>query len=108
LGLRRVAAEEIAQRYVGARMVKSAGGEVARLHLNADGTLEYADDRGVTDTGSWAVLPRNGGTLCRRYSKQMGGRICVVYFVAPDGLHWFGYSAESGQWRDTTRALEAR
>lgn len=108
LGLRRVVAEELLQRYAGTRTVKSSGGEVAQLRLNADGTLDYADDRGATDTGSWAVLPRNGGTLCRRYSKQMGGRICVVYFAAPDGLHWFGYNAESGRWRDTTRSLEAR
>ena len=105
-GLRRVTAEDLAQRYGGARMLKSAGGEIVRLQLHADGTLNYADDRGVTDTGSWTVLPRNGGTLCRRYSKQMGGRVCVVYFTAPDGLHWFGYSAETGTWRDTTRPLE--
>jgi hypothetical protein len=107
-GLRRVPAEEIAQAYPGARMLKAYGGEVVRLQLRSDGSLDYTDDRGVSDTGNWAVLPRNGGTLCRRYSKMMGGRVCVIYYAAPDGLHWFGFSAESGQWRDTTRSLETR
>jgi len=90
------------------RVFKTASGEVVRLELHADGTLDYADDKGVADTGSWAVLARNGGVVCRRYSKQMGGRVCVVYFAAPDNEYWFGYSADSGQWRDTTRPAGAR
>jgi len=107
-GLRRIDAEELKQRYGGTRVVKSAGGEVAHLELRADGTLDYADDRGVADTGSWAVLGRNGGVVCRRYSKQMGGRVCIVYYAAPNEEYWFGYSADSGQWRDTTRLVGTR
>jgi hypothetical protein len=107
-GLRRIEAEELRQRYGGTRILKGASGEILRLNLHADGTLDYADDKGVADTGSWAILPRNGGMVCRRYSKQMGGRICLVYFAAPDEGYWFGYSADSGQWRDTTRSIQAQ
>ena len=102
-GLRRIEAEELKQRYGGARVVKGISGEIVRLDLHEDGTLDYADDKGVADTGSWAVLARSGGVVCRRYSKQMGGRICLVYFAAPGEEYWFGYSADGGQWRDTAR-----
>jgi catechol 2,3-dioxygenase-like lactoylglutathione lyase family enzyme len=103
-GLHRIDAAELNQAYAGRRVLRAATGESIRLDLRPDGTLDYADDKGVTDTGSWSATARNGGTLCRRYSKQMGGRSCVIYFAAPDGVNWFGYDANSGQWRDTTHA----
>jgi hypothetical protein len=104
-GLQRVSATELGQRYGGARLLITDKGQVIRLQLRSDGTLDYRDEKGGTDTGSWQVQTRNGGTVCRRYSKQMGGRICVVYFAAADGVHWFGYGGDDGRWRDTTRAL---
>jgi len=105
-GLRRVDAAELSQQYAGKRVLLTAKGELIHLELRADGTLDYADERSVTDTGSWSVTARKGGMLCRRYSKQMGGRSCDIYFAAPDGVHWFGYDPETLQWSDTTR-LEA-
>jgi len=107
-GLQRVGAPELGQRYRGARLLVTDKGQVVRLRLNADGSLEYQDDNGGVDTGNWLVQPRKGGTLCRSYSKQMGGRTCVIYFAATDGVHWFGYGADDGRWRDTTRSLEDR
>jgi hypothetical protein len=106
-GLERVDATELGQRYGGARLLITDKGQVIRLELHPDGTLTYLDEAGGADTGSWMVQTRNGGTVCRRYSKQMGGRTCVVYFAAPDRVHWFGYGAEDGRWRDTTRPLVA-
>ncbi len=102
-GLRRIEAAELNRQYAGKRVLHSAKGNLIRLELKPDGTLDYADDTGVTDTGSWSVTARDGGTVCRRYSKQMGGRSCDIYFAAPDGVHWFGYDPASGQWSDTTR-----
>lgn len=104
-GLQRVSATELVQRYGGARLLITDKGQMIRLQLRPDGTLDYWDDTGGADTGSWLVQTRNGGTVCRRYSKQMGGRTCVVYFAAADGVHWFGYGADDGRWRDTTRPL---
>ena len=105
-GLRRVDAAELSQQYAGKRVLRTAKGELIHLELRPDGTLDYADERSVTDTGSWSVTARKGGTLCRRYSKQMGGRSCDIYFAAPDGVHWFGYDPDTLRWSDTTR-LEA-
>src|ERR1700752_3064735 len=102
-GLRRVDAAELTGRYAGRRVLLTAKGELIHLELRPDGTLDYADERSVTDTGSWSVTARKGGMLCRRYSKQMGGRSCDVYFAAPDGVHWFGYDPDTLQWSDTTR-----
>jgi hypothetical protein len=107
-GLKRVDATELGERYGGARVLITDKGQVIHLELHPDGTLNYLDDKGGTDTGSWLVQARNGGTVCRRYSKQMGGRSCVVYFAAPDDVHWFGYGADDGRWRDTTRPLAVR
>jgi len=107
-GLQRVRSPELGQRYGGARLLVTDKGQIVRLRLHADGSLEYRDDNGAVDTGNWLVQPRKGGTLCRSYSKQMGGRTCVIYFAAPDGVHWFGYGADDGQWRDTTRRLDDR
>lgn len=104
-GLKRIDASELGQRYGGARLLITDKGQVIRLDLHPDGTLNYLDDNGRADTGSWLVQTRNGGTVCRRYSKQMGGRSCVVYFAAPDDVHWFGYGADDGRWRDTTRPV---
>jgi hypothetical protein len=78
-GLKRVDATELGERYGGARVLITDKGQVIHLELHPDGTLNYLDDKGGTDTGSWLVQARNGGTVCRRYSKQMGGRSCVVY-----------------------------
>lgn len=103
-GLHRVDTQTLQRAYGGKRLVRTDKNDRIRLELRADGTLDYADDNGVTDSGSWGVLDRNGGTLCRRFAKQMGGRTCFIYFAAPDGIYWFGYSPDSGQWRDTTRA----
>jgi len=103
-GLRRVDAAELNRHYAGKRMLRTARGDQVQLDLRPDGTLDYTDDKGVTDTGNWSVTARNGGTLCRRYSKQMGGRSCDIYFAAPDGVHWFGYDPDTGKWADTTRA----
>jgi len=102
-GLRRVDAAELSGQYAGRRLLRTAKGELIHLDLRPDGTLDYADERNVTDTGSWSVTTRKGGTLCRRYSKQMGGRSCDLYFAAPDGVHWFGYDPDTLQWSDTTR-----
>src|SRR5262249_46729362 len=102
-GLRRLDATELSQQYAGKRVFRTAKGELIRLELRADGTLDYADERGVSDTGSWSATARKGGMLGRRYSKQMGGRSCDIYFAAPDGVHWFGYDPDTLQWSDTTR-----
>jgi hypothetical protein len=107
-GLGRVDAQELSRDYPGKRVLLTARGELIHLDLRPDGTLDYADHKGVTDTGSWSVTARDEGTLCRRFSKQMGGRICDVYFVAPDGVHWFGYDPDTGRWRDTTRAQASK
>ena len=107
-GLRRVDAAQLSRDYAGKRMFLTARGELIRLDLRTDGTLDYADDKGVTDTGNWSVTARDEATLCRRFSKQMGGRSCDVYFAAPDGVHWFGYDPDTGQWRDTTRAYAGK
>jgi len=105
-GLQRVDADALTERYAGTRLLITDKGQVIQLELRADGTLEYKDDKGSADTGNWLVQRRNGGILCRRYSKQMGARTCVAYFAAADGVHWFGYGAEDGRWRDTTRSLD--
>jgi len=107
-GLQRVGSPELGERYGGARWLVTDKGQIVRLRLHADGSLEYQDDNGGADTGNWLVQPRQGGTLCRSYSKQMGGRTCVIYFAARDGVHWFGYGADDGRWRDTTRSLDDR
>jgi len=107
-GLRRVEAAELNRGYAGQRVLLTGRGELIHLDLRADGTLAYADDKGVTDSGSWSVTAQHDGTLCRRFSKQMGGRTCDVYFAAPDGVHWFGYDPDTGRWRDTTRAQTSR
>jgi hypothetical protein len=104
VGLRRVDAAELTRHYAGKRMLRTARGDQVRLDLRSDGTLDYTDDKGVTDTGTWSVTARDGGTLCRRYSKQMGRRSCDIYFAAPDGVHWFGYDPDTGKWADTIRA----
>ena len=93
----------MSKQYAGKRVLRTAKGELIHLELRPDGTLDYADERNATDTGSWSVTARKGGTLCRRYSKQMGGRSCDIYFAAPDGVHWFGYDPDTLQWSDTTR-----
>jgi catechol 2,3-dioxygenase-like lactoylglutathione lyase family enzyme len=103
-GLRHIDAAELNRHYAGKRMLRTARGDQVRLDLRPDGTLDYTDDKGVTDTGSWSVTARDGGRLCRRYSKQMGRRSCDIYFAAPDGVHWFGYDPDTGKWADTTRA----
>src|SRR5262245_5693026 len=102
-GLRRVDAAEMSKQYAGKRVLRTAKGELIHLELRPDGTLDYADAPKATGTGSWSVTARKGGTLCRRYSKQMGGRSCDIYFAAPDGVHWFGYDPDTLQWSDTTR-----
>jgi hypothetical protein len=107
-GLLRVGVVELGRQYGGTRLLLTDKGQVVRLRLHADGSLEYADDNGGVDTGNWLVQTREGGTLCRSYSKQMGGRTCVIYFAAADGVHWFGYGADDGRWRDTTRVLDDR
>jgi hypothetical protein len=107
-GLERVGSPELGQHYGGTRLLVTDKGQIVRLRLHADGSLEYLDDSGAADTGNWLVQPRKGGTLCRSYSKQMGGRTCVIYFAAADGVHWFGYGADDGRWRDTTRSLDDR
>lgn len=107
-GLRRVEAVELSRDYAGKRVLLTGRGELIHLDLRPDGTLDYTDDKGATDTGSWSVTARNDGTLCRRYSKQMGARTCDVYFAAPDGVHWFGYDPDTGRWHDTTRAQASR
>ena len=105
-GLQRVDADALLAGYAGTRLLITDKGRSIQLRLRADGTLEYQDDKGGVDTGNWLVQKRNGGVLCRRYSKDMGTRTCVVYFAAADGVHWFGYGAEDGRWRDTTRLLD--
>ena len=107
-GLPRVEAEKLSRDYAGKRVMLTSKSELIQLDLRVDGTLDYADDKGVTDTGSWSVTARDAGTLCRRFSKQMGGRTCDVYFAAPDGVHWFGYDPDTGRWRDTTRAQASK
>ena len=102
-GLRRLDATELSVSVAGTRLVHTAKGEVISLQLRPDGSLNYADDKGVTDSGSWSVTTRSGGTLCWRHSRQMGGRACAVYYAAPDGLHWFGYDPDTERWTATTR-----
>ena len=102
-GLRRVGAAELKRDYPAKRIARNLRGQTVHTELNADGTLQYADDTGLTDTGSWSVSERNGGMICRAYSKQMGRRFCSIYYAAPDGIHYFGYNPEDQAWRVTTR-----
>ena len=105
-GLRRIDAAELKSNYPGKRIAQSYRGPVVRTELKADGTLEYADNAGGVDTGSWSFTERNGGMICRAYSKQMGRRFCTIYYAAPDGIHYFGYNPEDKAWRATTRRAD--
>lgn len=105
-GLHRIDANELKSSYPGKRIAQSYRGPVVRTQLKADGTLEYADNAGGVDTGSWSFTERNGGMICRAYSKQMGRRFCTVYYAAPDGIHYFGYNPEDKAWRVTTRRAD--
>jgi hypothetical protein len=102
-GLQRVDAATLRANYPGKRVARNLRGQIVHTELKPDGTLTYADDGGVTDTGSWSVSERNGGMMCRAYSKQMGRRFCTLYFAAPDGANYFGYNPEDKLWRVTTR-----
>jgi len=105
-GLRRIGVAELKSNYPGKRIALSYRGPVVRTELKADGTLDYADNAGGLDTGSWSLTERNGGMICRAYSKQMGRRFCTVYYAAPDGVHYFGYNPEDQGWRVTTRRAD--
>ena len=105
-GLRRVGAAELKKNYPGKRIAQSYRGLVVRTELKPDGTLDYADNAGGVDNGTWSFTERNGGMICRAYSKQMGRRFCTVYYAAPDGIHYFGYSPEDKTWRATTRRAD--
>lgn len=105
-GLRRIDAAELKRDYPGKRIARSLRTQTVHTDLKADGTLQYADDAGVSDTGTWSLSERNGGMICRAYSKQMGRRFCTVYYAAPDGVHYFGYNPEDKAWRVTTRREE--
>jgi hypothetical protein len=105
-GLRRIGAAELKRDYPPKRIARNLRGQTVHTELKADGTLEYADDTGLTDTGSWSLSERNGGMICRAYSKQMGRRFCAIYYAAPDGIHYFGYNPEDKAWRATTRREE--
>jgi hypothetical protein len=105
-GLRRVEAAELKRDYPAKRIARNVRGQTVHTELKADGTLQYADDAGLSDTGSWSVSERNGGMICRAYSKQMGRRFCSIYYAAPDGIHYFGYNPEDKAWRATTRREE--
>src|SRR5215813_3286011 len=70
-GLRRIDAAELKQNYPGKRIAQSNRGLTVMTNLKADGTIEYSDSAGGTDTGTWSVSERNGGSICRAYSKQM-------------------------------------
>jgi hypothetical protein len=102
-GLKRVDASQLQREYAGKRVARSVQGRTVHAELKPDGTLTYSDDLGNTDSGTWSVSERNGGMICRAYSKQMGRRFCTLYFAAPDGLHYFGYNPEDKAWRATTR-----
>jgi hypothetical protein len=105
-GLRRVGAAELKTSYPGKRIAQSYRGPVVRTELKPDGTLDYADNAGGVDNGTWSFTERNGGMICRAYSKQMGRRFCTIYYAAPDGIHYFGYSPEDKAWRATTRRAD--
>lgn len=105
-GLKRVDTATLRSNYPGKRVARNLRGQIVHTELKPDGTLTYADDGGVTDSGSWSVSERNGGMMCRAYSKQMGRRFCTLYFAAPDGTHYFGYNPEDKLWRVTTRREE--
>jgi hypothetical protein len=107
-GLRRIDAAELKSNYPGKRIAQSYRGPIVHTELKADGTLQYADNAGGMDTGNWSVSERNGGMICRAYSKQMGRRFCTVYYAAPDGIHYFGYNPEDQAWRATTRRTDER
>jgi hypothetical protein len=105
-GLQRIDGATLRSSYPGKRVARNLRGQIVHTELKPDGTLTYADDGGVTDTGTWSLSERNGGMLCRAYSKQMGRRFCTLYFAAPDGIHYFGYNPEDRLWRVTTRREE--
>src|SRR5690242_553048 len=83
-GLQRVDAAALRSNYPGKRVARNMRGQIVHTELKPDGSLTYADDGGVTDTGTWSASDRNGGMMCRAYSKQMGRRFCTLYFAAPD------------------------
>jgi hypothetical protein len=102
-GLKRVDAATLKRDYPGKRVARSVRGQLVHTELKADGTLTYVDDAGNVDSGTWSVTERNGGMICRAYSKQMGRRFCTLYYAALDGTHYFGYNPEDKAWRATTR-----
>lgn len=105
-GLRRIDVAELKRDYPAKRIAYTVRGQTVHTELKADGTLQYADNTGVTDTGSWSLSERNGGMICRAYSKQMGRRFCTMYYAAPDGIHYFGYNPDDKAWHATTRREE--
>jgi len=105
-GLRRIDAAELQRSYPGKRIAQSNRGLIVQTELRADGSVQYTDDAGGADTGTWTISERNGGAICRAYSKQMGRRFCTVYYAAPDGVHYFGYNPDDKAWRVTTRRVD--
>jgi hypothetical protein len=105
-GLRRIDAAELQSSYSGKRIAQSDRGVIVQVELRAEGSVQYTDDAGGADTGTWTVSKRYGGAICSAYSKQMGQRFCTVYYAAPDGVHYFGYSPDDKAWRMTTRRVD--
>ena len=103
VGLQQANSVELKQRYVSQRVEKTKLGRLRQVELRPDGSMSYTDDSGVSDTGNWSVLQRSGGMICQAYSKDMGRRDCLIYFTAPDGVHYFGYDAQDKTWRATGR-----
>jgi hypothetical protein len=104
-GLQRIDVAELQRSYPGKRIAQSARGVIVQTEARADGSVEYSDDAGGADTGTWSASKRYGGAICSAYSKQMGQRFCTVYYAAPDGVHYFGYSPDDKAWRMTTRRV---
>jgi hypothetical protein len=69
-GLRRVGAAELKKNYPGKRIAESYRGLVVRTELKPDGTLDYADNAGGVDSGTWSFTERNGGMMLPDQSRR--------------------------------------
>ena len=71
-GLQRVGSQELGERYGGTRWLVTDKGQIVRLRLHADGSLEYQDDNGaptrVIGSCNGAKAARCAGAIPSRWA----------------------------------------
>jgi hypothetical protein len=104
-GLQRLATERLKTEFTGAREERNSRGENYVAHYGADGRIELRAGSSLIDSGTFSVTGQRGGSLCLMLDKQMNQRLCSIWFVAPDGVHLFGYNPSDGRLRAISRAI---